>query len=182
MRAVGKREEREFVGSRPKNQAIVSRIRDHGYVGVMLNKEDFLDAVVWASNVVYEYKDFFNSRHRSKRIVISVDDLPFLKLDVVNAHFIMIFYYNMKQNYVLLEQFKQSLYTAARFQKIAPEDTELMKKIDEKLAEISIREDNDFNFNSEPELKGAEKQYNHYSSLVTKEIEHYREECAKAKV
>ncbi|MDR3279248.1 MAG: hypothetical protein LBT23_01940 [Synergistaceae bacterium] len=182
MRPGSKREELEFVGARPKNQSIVSRIRDHGYIGVMLNKEDFLDAVVWAANVVYEYKDFFNSRHRSSRILLSVDELPFLKQDVVSAHFIMIFYYNMKQNYVLIEQFKQSLYTVARFQKIAPEDSELMKKVDERLAKLSAQEENEFNFNTEPELKGAEKQYNYYSALVTKEIERHRDECLKAKV
>jgi len=182
MRPIGKREEREFVGSRPKNQSIVSRVRDHGYTGVMLNKEDFLDAVVWAANVVYEYKDFFNSHHRSSRIVLSIDDLPQLKLDVINAHFIMIFYYNMKQNFVLVEQFKQSLYTVARFQKIAPEDTDMMKKVDERLSKLSAQAENDFNFNSEPDLQGAEKQYNYYSSLVTQEIEHYRDECAKAKI
>jgi len=177
----GKKQEMEFVGARPKNQSIVSKIRDHGYFGVMFNKEDFMDAVVWAANVVYEYNDFFNS-HKSERIVIALDELPFIKLDVENAHFIMLLYYNMKQNFVLVEQMKQSLYTVARYQRISSEDTDLMKRVDERLASTKKSGENDFNFNSEPELHGAEKKYTYYAALVTAEIEKYREECAKAKV
>jgi hypothetical protein len=183
MRPAAKQEKREFAGAQVKNQSIISRIRDHGYYSVMMNKDDFLDAAVWAANVVYKYKDFFNTlRQDAERIVMPLDDLPFIKQDVVSAHFIMIFYYSMKQNYVLLEQFKQSLYTAARFQKISPDDVELMKKVDERLAQEASSDEHGFNFNSEPELRGAEKQYNYYASLVTKEIEHYREEFSKARV
>jgi len=181
MRPGLKKSEMEFVGARPKNQSIVSRIRDHGYLGVMFNKEDFMDAVVWAANVVYEYNDFFSS-HKSERIVISQDELPFLKLDAENAHFIMLLYYNMKQNFVLVEQIKQSLYTVARYQRIADEDLELIKRIDERQARERKNGADDFNFNTEPELQGAEKKYNYYSGLVTAQIEKYREECAKAKV
>jgi hypothetical protein len=179
-RARAKKEEMEFVGQRPKNQSIVSRIRSFGYTSVMFNKEDFLDSVVWAANVVFEYKDFFNSR-RSEAIVTSLDDLPFLKPDVINAHFLLLHYYNMKENFVLVEQFKQSLYSVARFQKIAPEDAELMKKVDERLSRTT-RDENDFNFDAEPELRGAEKKYKHYSAMVTEEIEKFRDECMKAKV
>jgi hypothetical protein len=181
MRAGVKKEAMEFVGARPKNQSIVSRIRDHGYMGVMFKKEDFMDAVVWAANIVYEYNDFFNSR-RSERIVIPLDELPFIKSDVENAHFIMLIYYNMKQNFVLVEQLKQTLYTVARYQRIADEDADLMKQVDERMAKAAAGEENDFNFGTEPELRGAEKKYNYYSSLVTAQIEKYREECAKAKV
>jgi hypothetical protein len=179
-RAKAKKEEMEFVGQRPKNQSIVSRIRSLGYTSVMFNKEDFLDSVVWAANVVFEYRDFFNSR-RSELIVTSLDELPFLKLDVVNAHFLLINYYNMKENFVLVEQFKQSLYSVARFQKIAPDDAELMKKVDERLSKKN-KDENDFNFNDEPELRGVEKKYNQYAALVTAEIEKFREECVKTKV
>ncbi|MDR1966880.1 MAG: hypothetical protein LBQ36_09230 [Synergistaceae bacterium] len=182
MREGSKREAREFVGARPKNQSIVSRVRDHGFMAVMMNKEDFMDAVVWAANVVYEYKDFFGAKC-SNRIVISLSELPFLKLDVVNAHFIMLFYYNMKQNFVLIEQLKQSLYTAARFQKIAEKDVELMKQVDERMTRFRdpLSEDG-FNFPTDRELQGAEKQYDFYSHLVTEEIEKFREECAKSKI
>jgi hypothetical protein len=180
MRAHAKREEMEFVGESPKNQSIVSRVRSHGYMGVMFNKEDFLDAVVWAANVVFEYRDFFHSR-RTELIVTSVDELPFIKHDVINAHFILIHYYNMKKNFILVEQFKQSLYSVARFQKIAPEDAELMKKVDERLSKKN-KDENDFNFNAEPELRGAEKKYNQYSAMVTAEIEKFRDECVKSKI
>jgi hypothetical protein len=181
-RAKAKKEEMEFVGQRPKNQSIVSRIRDLGYTSVMFNKEDFLDAVVWAANVVFEYKGFFNSR-KSELIVTSIDGLPFLKQDVINAHFLMMYYYNMKGNFVLVEQFKQSLYSVARFQKIAAEDAELMEKVEERLSQKNKdKDENDFNFNTEPELRGAEKKYNQYAAMVTSEIEKLREECVKAKV
>ncbi|MDR3164456.1 MAG: hypothetical protein LBU13_02665 [Synergistaceae bacterium] len=180
MQARAKKEEIEFVGQRMKNQSIVSRIRDHGYMGVMFNNEDFLDAVVWAANVVFEYRDFFNSR-KSEVIVASLNELPFFKLDVINAHFVLLHYYNMKKNFVLVEQFKQSLYSVARFQKIADADADVIKKADERLSQ-SIKNEDDFNFNTEPELHGAEKKYNQYASLVTAEIEKFRDECMKAKV
>jgi hypothetical protein len=180
MRPGNKKTEMEFVGAQPKNLSVVSRIRDHGYLGVMFNKEDFMDAVVWAANVVYEYNDFFNSHH-SERIVTPQSELPFLKQDVVNAFFIMLLYYNMKQNFILVEQLKQGLYTVARYQKIADEDIDLMKSVDERIAKEKD-DDDGFNFNNETELHGAEKRYSQYASLVTAEIEKFREECAKAKV
>ncbi|MDR1138013.1 MAG: hypothetical protein LBK91_06795 [Synergistaceae bacterium] len=181
MKRINKREEREFVGASPKNKSIASRIRDHGYLGVMFNKDEFMDAVVWAANVVYEYKDFFSS-NRDGRIVISIDELPFIKFDVTQAHFIMLIYYSMKQNYVLLEQFKQSLYTVARFQKIADADIEMIKKVNERLSKTLPANEDDFSFSANQQLKFAEKEYNYYSGLVTEEIEKYRDECLKLKL
>ncbi|MDR1580194.1 MAG: hypothetical protein LBS35_07540 [Synergistaceae bacterium] len=175
-----KKEEMEFVGQRPKNQSTVSRIRSLGYTSVMFNKEEYLDAVVWAANVVFEFRDFFNS-YKSERIVMSLDELPFIKQDVVNAHFLLIHYYNMKGNFVLVEQFKQSLYSVARFQKIADEDAELMKKVDERISH-ETKDENDFNFDAKPELRGAEKKYNRYSAMVTAEIEKFKEECVAVKI
>ena len=174
-------EKMEFIGAQPKNSSIIYRIRDHGYVGVMFNNDDFLDAVVWAANIVYEYDNFFDSR-KSERVLIPLDELPFLKLDVENAHMIMLVYYKMKQNFVLAEKVKQSLYTLARFQKIADEDKEIMKKIGERIADAEKRHEEEFNFYDIPELTGSEKKYNSYASRVTDQIEKYREECAKAKV
>jgi hypothetical protein len=177
----GKRAEREFVGASPKNKSIASRVRDHGYIGVMFNKNEFMDAVVWAANVVYEYKDFFSS-HKDGRIVIPVDELPFIKYDVTQAHFIMLIYYNMKQNYVLLEQFKQSLYTVARFQKIADSDIKMIRKVNERLSKILPDGEGDLPFDAGSQLQYAEKEYKYYSGLVTEEIEKYREECLVLKL
>jgi len=174
-------EKMEFVGKQPRNISIVNRIRDHGYVGVMFNNDDFMDAVVWASNVVYEYENFFNSGN-SAQIVIPIDELPFLKVDLENAHLILLIYYKMKQNFVLGEKIKQSLYTVARFQKIANEDAELMKKISERAVEAARHFEQDFDFKDIPELASAEKKISQYSSRVTDQIEKYREECVKAKV
>jgi hypothetical protein len=181
MKRAAKREEREFAGASPKNKSIASRIRDHGYMGVMFNKDEFMDAVVWAANIVYEYKDFFSS-HRDGRIVLPFDELPFLKYDVIQAHFIMLKYYGMKQNYVLLEQLKQSLYTVARFQKIAEGDIESIKQVNERLAKTLRNEEEDFSFDTDPQINFAEKEYNYYSGLVTEEIEKYREECITLKL
>ena len=181
MRPGRKREEREFVGASPKNKSIASRVRDHGYVGVMFNKNEFMDAVVWAANVVYEYKDFF-AAHKDGRIVIPIDELPFIKYDVIQAHFIMLIYYNMKQNYVLLEQFKQGLYTVARFQKIADDDIKTIKKVNERLSRTLPGNEDDFSFDENPHLQYAEKEYKYYSGLVTEEIEKFRDECLKLKL
>jgi hypothetical protein len=181
MRLGGKRDEREFVGASPKNKSIASTVRDHGYIGVMFNKNEFMDAVVWAANVVYEYKDFFAS-HKDGRVVIPIDELPFIKYDVTQAHFIMLIYYNMKQNYILLEQFKQSLYTVARFQKVADGDLNTIKKVNERLSKTLPENENDFALGANSQLQYAEKEYQYYSRLVTEEIEKYREECLKLKL
>ena len=94
----------------------------------------------------------------------------------------MLIYYNMKQNYVLLEQFKQSLYTAARFQKIAYGDINTIKKVNERLSRTLPGNEDDFSFDENPHLQYAEKEYKYYSGLVTEEIEKYREECLKLKL
>jgi hypothetical protein len=184
MRPKNAREVREFSGVMPKNQSILSRVRDHGYVGVMLNKEDFMDAVVWAANMVYEYKDFFAAMKR--RIVIPLSELPYWKQDIINAHFIMLNYYNMKKNFVLLEEFKLSLYTIARFQEIAEEDIDVMKRWDSHIAELQQRDSsNDFNIpedTDDPTLRGTEKKYEDYSRLVTNEIESFRAVFTKLRI
>jgi hypothetical protein len=56
-----------------------------------------------------------------------------------------------------------------------------MKKVDERLSK-KTKDENDFNFNAEPELRGAEKKYNQYSAMVTAVIEKFRDECVKAKI
>lgn len=175
-----KREIREFCGEMPKNRSIVSRIRDNGYYGVLMNKDDFMDAVVWSANIVYEYKDFF-SGHRH-RIVIPLIELPFWKEDLVNAHFIMLIYYNMKNNFILMEELKLSLYTVARFQNIAEEDIRVIERWDK----YSMRPDKNQEvqeINAEPAgLGSANRTLDRYSRLVTQEIEKYRSEFTKVKV
>ncbi|MDR1916595.1 MAG: hypothetical protein LBQ58_08485 [Synergistaceae bacterium] len=176
-----KREVREFYGEMPKNKSIVSRIRDNGYYGVMLNKDDFMDAVVWSANIVYEYKDYFASHKH--RIVIPLTELPFLKEDLVNAHFIMIVYYGMKYNFILVEELKLSLYTVARFQKIAEEDIASIERWDKHALQC-----NELNTSNDPTnlesgvFRGGEKTCEKYSHLVTQEIEKYRGELLKLKV
>jgi len=172
-------EKMEFIGGQPKNLSIVRCIRDHGYIGVMFNQEDFMDAVVWSANAVYEYGSFFES-YKLEQIVIPIEEFPFEKQDLENAHMIMIVYYNMKENFVLVEKIKQSLYTMARFQKIEDNDIELMKKISERMTEAKRRSEHDFNFHDMQGLPGAEKKINYYSSRVTEQIEKYMEQCIKA--
>ena len=173
-----RRDEREFAGVRPRNQSIVDRVRKEGHVGVMFNKDDFMDAVVWAANIVYDYKDFFAS-HR-ERIVIPKNDLPFWKPDLINAHILMIVYYQMKQNYVLVEELKQSLKTVAKFQDIDPDDIELMRKWDDYMSIIREQmEKDDFGDYDIGDLQGTEKKYEHYSQIVAKEVEELKEKVAQ---
>ena len=172
-------EQMEFIGGQPKNLSIVRCIRDHGYLGVMFNKEDFMDAVVWSANVLHEYGIFFNL-NRQAQIVIPIEELPIDKNDLENAHMIMLVYYNMKENFVLVEKIKQSLYTVARFQKIEDDDAALMKQIGERMNERAKRSELDFNFDDMSGLPGAEKKINYYSSRVTKHIEKYMKQCVIA--
>ena len=173
-------EKMEFIGAKPKNMSVIRRVRDHGYMGVMFNNDDFIDAVIWAANIVHAYGNFLEI-NKIEQIVIPLEELPFDKPDVENAHMLMLIYYDMKQNFMLAEKMKQSLYTLARFQRIEENDMILMKKIGERMAEAAKRDELDFNFNDMSELTGAERKYNYYASRVTDQIEVYREKCMKIK-
>jgi hypothetical protein len=153
----GKREnlELEFIGASPRNSAIASSVRANGYMAMMMNSRDMMDAVVWASNLVHSYTGFFSSGILKTKVVLPLGELPFSKDDVVNAHFVLLSYYGMKKNFALIEPLKQSLYTVARFQEMGKDNARAVEK--------------------------DEKKYARYSALVTAEIEHFREECARFK-
>jgi hypothetical protein len=171
--------DREFAGAQPKNKFIVDKIRKDGYLGVMFNKNDFLDAVMWASNIIYSYRDFY-AQHKD-RMVIPISDLPFWKQDLVNAHMIMINYYNVRSNTEQLDFMKSNLKTLAKFQEVAPEDVETMKHWDEYLLasnqELDVVSLGHFDKGN---LRGKGEKYERYSKLVSKEIENYEKELAKA--
>jgi hypothetical protein len=176
---MARNENREFAGSMPKNKFIVDKIRKDGCIGVMLNKSDFLDAVMWSANTIYSYKDFY-SAHKD-RMVIPIDDLPFWKQDLVNAHMIMINYYNVKGNTEQLESMRRSLMTVAKFQKVLAEDVSVMKHWDEYLLasnhELDVTALGRYDMG---ELRGKGDKYEHYSKLVAAEIEKYKEELKKS--
>jgi hypothetical protein len=175
---MARNENREFVGAMPKNKFIVDKIRKEGCMGVMFNKSDFLDAVMWSANTIYSYKDFY-SAHKD-RMVIPIDDLPFWKQDLVNAHMIMINYYNVRENREQLEIMKRSLMTVAKFQKVLNEDIETMKNWDEYLLASNHELDvTVFGRYDMGKLRGKGDRYEHYSKLVSKEIEAFNEELRK---
>ncbi len=172
------REEREFAGALPKNRAIVERIRKDGYYGMLFNKADFMDAVVWAANVVYDYKDFYRP-HRD-RIVVPEAEMPFRKDDLINAHFLMIVYYKMRENLVLMEELKQSLFSVAKFQRVPDEDVETMKRWDNYILLARQKQDSgDLSGKGIGSLQGTEVKYERYSGVVTKEVTKYQEDLAK---
>ena len=176
--AKARREEREFQGAQPRNKAISDRIRKDGYLGMMFNKEDFLDAVIWAANIVYDYRDFFAKF--KDRVVIPMTELPFWKEDLVNAHFLLIIYYKMKQNLVFSEEFKVSLMTVAKFQIVADADIKVMERWDAHFEKTKLEERfGDIASGDIGDLIGTEKIFKHYSDMVTKEAEKYQNEIAK---
>ncbi|MDR3254569.1 MAG: hypothetical protein LBT31_03245 [Synergistaceae bacterium] len=173
-----KREEREFVGAQPKNKRIADRIRTEGVYGVMFNKDDFMDGVVWAANVVYDFRDFFKT-HRDRNIV-PIKSLPFFKEDLINAHFLMIIYYKMKDNLVQLEEQKLSLFTVAKFQKIEADDEDIVKRWDENMMLAQQRIDSgDLSGYDMSQLHGTEETYKKYTKLVSLEMKKYQEEIKK---
>jgi hypothetical protein len=170
-----KREENEFVGVQPKNKRVIDKIRKEGYFGLMFNKSDFMDGVVWAANVVYDYKDFL--RLQRDRSVIPSDELPFLKDDLINAHLLMIIYYKMKDNLVQLEEQKLSLYTVAKFQNVRIEDKDIIKKWDENMKLAQQKTDSgDLSGYDMSSLHGTEEKYKKYTKLVSDEMKKYQEE------
>jgi hypothetical protein len=172
------REEREFAGIMPKNKRIVDKIRSEGYIGLMFNKSDFMDGVVWAANVVYDYKDFL--RPHKDRSVIPNSELPFFKEDLINAHYLMIIYYKMKDNLVQLEEQKFSLLTLAKFQNVAAEDKDIIKKWDQNMMLAQQKTDSgDLSGYDMSVLHGTEDKYKRYTKLVADEMKKYQEEIKK---
>jgi hypothetical protein len=163
----------------PRNRFIVDKIRKDGHLGVMFNKDDFLDAVMWAANLIYTYRDFYAS-HKD-RMVIPVDILPFWKEDLVNAHMIMINYYSVKGNQEQLDLMKRNLKTLAKFQKVKEEDIETMKHWDEYLLASSQELDvASLGRHDMGALRGKGDMYEYYSKLVSKETEKYESDLKKA--
>jgi hypothetical protein len=168
----------EFAGAQPKNKRIADKIRGGGILGVMFNKDDFMDGVVWAANVVYDFRDFLKT-HRSRSIV-PIKTLPFFKEDLVNAHFMMIIYYKMKENLVQIEEQKLSLFTVAKFQKIDLDDEEIVMKWDENMMLAQQKTDSgDLSGYDTKELHGTEETYKKYTKLVSEEMKKYQEEIKK---
>ena len=173
-----KKEEREFKGIQPRNKSISDRIRKDGYMGMMFNKEDFLDSVIWAANIVYDYKDFYQKfRDRS---VVPLSELPFWKEDLINAHFLMVEYYKKKQNLVFAEEFRMSLMTVAKFQIIADADIKIMERWDEHFEKTKLEERfGDITGGDIGDLIGTEGIFKRYSDMVLKESDKFQKELAK---
>lgn len=179
MKPKSRRPEREFAGVQPKNREIVDLIRREGYIGVMFNKDNFMDAAVWAANMVYEYRDFYAPLE--DRIVIPISMLQVWKSDLVNAHLLMVIYYNIKQNFVNVEEFKESLYTLAKFQEIAPDEVNTMDKWADYMTEAKEKMDlGDFSASDIGSLQGTEWIYECYKKKVADEVEKYKAELLKA--
>ncbi|MDR3332423.1 MAG: hypothetical protein LBT08_07330 [Synergistaceae bacterium] len=169
----------EFDGNLPKNRVIVDKIRKEGVLGVMFNKDDFMAAVKWATNLAYGYKDFY-APHKD-RMVIPLSDLPFLKQDLVQAHLIMINYYKAKDNLEQVESMKSSLITLAKFQEVAEEDMETMRLWDEyMLASKQTLDVEAFGRYDMGALRGKGHLYERFSKLVAKEIGKFEAEVGRA--
>ena len=180
MRPKSKQEEMEFVGVMPRNKTIVDQIRRQGYIGVMFNKDDFMDAVIWASNLVNDYERFTASV--KDRVVIPIEELPYEKPDLVNAFILLIIYYHRKGNLVVAEELKKHFWTVAKFQDIPHENVSVMAGWDEYMSEAKRRMDrDDFSTPEIGKLEGTEKIFEHYKALIAKEKESFQEELRKEK-
>ena len=173
-----RKEDREFIGVLPKNQAIIDKIRRDGYYAVLFNNADFMDAVVWAANLTYDFKDFLSGYEN--KTVISQLELLVRKDDLYNAHIIMIIYYRMKKNIILMEECKLNLMNLARFQLI-PEEHLLI--VQDWVAAImqseSAREAGAYQTSIISSLKATESIYKNYEKIVDEEMKRYRVELEK---
>lgn len=173
-----RKEDREFVGILPKNQAIIDKIRKDGYYAVLFNNVDFMDAVVWAANLTYDFKDFL-SNYGSKSI-IPQSELLVRKDDLYNAHIIMSIYYRMKKNIILMEECKLNLINLARFQLIAEEHLSIVNDWVEAIMQSeSAREAGAYQISGISALKATEPIYKKYEKMVNDEVKKYKAELEK---
>jgi len=174
----GEKENKTFAGETPRNRTIIERIRKEGYYALLFRQEDFMEGVAWAANVVNDFKKYV--RLYRDRIVIPFTEISFRKGDLINAHFIMIFYYKMKKNLVQVEELKEGLFTVAKLQNVQPEDVEIMKRWDNHILLAKTKQDSgDLSAVDIGALRGTEVKYERYSGIVAKEVSKFQEDLAK---
>ena len=166
--------DRELIGAKLKNPSIVDRIRKDGYIGVMFNKADFMDGVVWASNFTNSFKEIMG-RYKD-RSVVPIEDLPLRKDDLFNAYMLMMKYYTMKNNLRLVEECKLGLYSVSKFQHMPLEDKGLLERWDAYMQSSQRRmEAGDYGAEELGDLEGTEAIYQRYQQKVTEEVNKYKE-------
>ena len=173
-----RKEDREFIGVLPKNQAIIDKIRRDGYYAVLFNNADFMDAVVWAANLTYDFQDFLSGYEN--KTVISQLELLVRKDDLYNAHIIMIIYYRMKKNIILMEECKLNLMNLARFQLIPEEHLSIVQDwVAAIMQSESAREAGAYQTSIISSLKATESIYKNYEKIVDEEMKRYKVELEK---
>ena len=178
MRPKSKQDDMEFAGVLPRNRAVVDLIRREGYIGVMFNKDDFMDAVIWSSNLVNDYERFLGAQ--GDRVVIPLEELPYEKPDLINAFILLIIYYHRKGNLIVAEELKKLFSTVAKFQKILPDDIPVMAGWDAYMSEAKRRMDHDdFSTPEIGNLEGTEKKYEHYKAMVAEERGSFKEKLQR---
>lgn len=171
---------REFVGAQPRNRNILDVIRKDGYLGVMFNNDDLLDAVIWSSNYIDAYERHCNAL--GERVVIPMSELgDFRKKDLIDAYLILIIYYHRRSDFMQVEALKTGFMTVAKFQELPEEDVKIMKHWDAYMEEVKKRMEQDDFSAPEMDMAGTGNKYEHYKTVVQQEQERFKEELRKEK-
>lgn len=170
-----------LAGMPQKNKLIVETIRSAGYIAVMLNEEDFYNAVIWATNAV----DRFEMDYRQKlndKIVIPISELKGIdKPMLVNAYLLLIIYYHRRGNVDLVSSLKlRFLNNVAKFQYLPPDHVVIMANWDTYMADVKRRLGvGDHSAPDMTNVAGTRDIFDYYQGVIKKEKEQYRREMSK---
>lgn len=170
----------DLAGRQPRRSThIEDTMRGVGYLGLMVNVDEFYQAAIWASNMIDRYDQF--SRPMVDRIVIPIEDLRgFDKKIVVQSYYLLIVYYHRKGNTHLVEMLLNQLMNLAKFQTMKRADIPVMEMWDDYLADMrqNMRL-GDFSAPPGHALEGKKDVLDRYRALVEKERESFRKELRK---
>lgn len=169
----------DFVGVPQKNRHIVETIRNVGYIGVMLNEEDFFNAVVWATNTVDRFETHFKTL--GDRVAIPIRELDiFEKPLLVSAYFVLIIYYFRRGNRDIVASLKQRINYVSMFQYMPPEHIQIMRNWDDYMADVKRRlHVGDFSAPDMTSVTGTRDIYDFYMKAISKERAGYIREMRK---
>lgn len=172
----------ELAGHTPRQSShIADTMRSVGYLGLMLNIDEFYQAAIWASNMIDRYDQF--SRPMIDKIVIPIDLLipkNYDKKVIINSFYLLIVYYHRKGNKDLVETLAGQLMNVAKFQPVKKKDIKIMEMWEDYLSDMKHKlRLGDFSAADGHSLEGTKKIYDHYVALVEKERKSFRNELCR---
>lgn len=171
----------ELAGRRPVRAShIEDTMKSVGYLGLMINTDEFYQAAIWSSNMIERYESRLKEIGEH-RVAVPIEELGgFNKTLLANAYLLLIVYYHRKGNAQLVELLQKRLMGIAKFQEMPEGHRPIMAAWDEYVATMRRNMKlGDYSAPDMSEIEGTRHIYDHYKTLIEKERSRYRDELSK---